>query len=107
MGKQSSTCIAILGDPAVGKTSLLHCYTTDEFVSEHKPTIFDHYEAMVSVNQEPMMLEFWDTSALDQYSNLRNYSISKSEAFFICFNVVDRDSFKSVSEKYVKELTED
>ena len=51
--------------------------------------MFDHYESIVYINGEMVKLEFWDTSALSNNTDLREYAIKKSDGFLVCFNVMD------------------
>ena len=51
----------VVGDAAVGKTCLLISYTTDQFPSEHVPTVFDQYAVTLQIDGQPFTLGLFDT----------------------------------------------
>ena len=55
--------VIILGDSAVGKTSLLHSYVDQKFVNSYKATIgSDMLERDVIVDGKPVSLVILDTA---------------------------------------------
>ncbi len=42
--------LVIVGDGAIGKTSILSTFTTNEFPDEHKVTIFESHPAQIPVD---------------------------------------------------------
>jgi small GTP-binding protein len=49
----------VVGDAAIGKTSLLMRYTTKKFPTEHIPTVFENYSTTVNVDGKPIFLHLW------------------------------------------------
>ena len=63
--------VVIIGDSGVGKTSLIHRYTTTRFLQEFKPTIgaeFSNKE--VELNGQTIVAQIWDTAGQERYQSL-------------------------------------
>ncbi|KAF4513919.1 UNVERIFIED_CONTAM: hypothetical protein B566_EDAN017744 [Ephemera danica] len=59
--KNRVKCV-LIGDGAVGKTSLVVSYTTNGFPTEYIPTAYDNYNVVVSVDGQPLRLQLCDTA---------------------------------------------
>ncbi|TNN54836.1 Rho-related GTP-binding protein RhoU [Liparis tanakae] len=78
----------LLGDGAVGKTSLVVSYTTNGYPTKYVPTAFDDFSAVVQ----------------DEFDKLRHFCYSRTDALLLCFSVVSPASFQNVWEKWVPEI---
>jgi len=94
----------VLGDGAVGKTSMLAVYATKEFPKEYIPTVFDNFESNVTVDGTEIFLGLWDTAGQEGYDRLRPLSYPQTDVFVICFSVLSPPSFQHVAQKWKKEL---
>ncbi|XP_071405643.1 rho-related GTP-binding protein RhoU [Pithys albifrons albifrons] len=101
--RRSIKCV-LVGDGAVGKTSLVVSYTTNGYPTEYIPTAFDNFSAVVSVDGKPVRLQLCDTAGQDEFDKLRPLCYTNTDIFLLCFSVVSPSSFQNVSEKWVPEI---
>merc|ERR1719319_1687406 len=94
----------LIGDGAVGKTSLIISYTTNGYPDEYVPTAIDTYKAVVHVNGEAVTFELCDTPGQDDFDTLRPLVYPNTDVFILCFSVVMPSTFTNVKEKWLPEV---
>jgi len=97
--------LVVVGDGAVGKTSLLISYSTGKFPSDYVPTVFENYTATVKQNGKDVLLHLWDTAGQEDYDRLRPLSYPGTDVVLLCFSTCNRNSFESVKEKWYPEIS--
>ena len=96
--------LVVVGDGAVGKTSLLMTYCKDEFPTEYLPTVFDNYSTDLVVDMRQVKMTLWDTAGQEAYDKMRPLSYPDTDVFLVCFSIVNEDSLANVESKWVPEL---
>jgi Ras-related C3 botulinum toxin substrate 1 len=95
----------VVGDGAVGKTSMLMCYATNTFPTDHMPTIFDNYSKNVTTHDgRAVSLGLWDTAGQDEYAAFRPLSYENADCMLLAFSCDSRASYESVEAKWAAEL---
>ncbi|XP_008308975.2 rho-related GTP-binding protein RhoU-like [Cynoglossus semilaevis] len=94
----------LVGDGAVGKTSLVVSYTTNGYPTEYVPTAYDNFSVVVSVEGLLVKLQLCDTAGQEEFDRLRSLCFSSVDVFLLCFSVVSPVSFQNVPDKWVPEI---
>jgi small GTP-binding protein len=96
--------LVVVGDGAVGKTSLLISYATDEFPTVYVPTVFENYTARKKRGTENILLHLWDTAGQEEYDRLRPLSYPGADVVLLCFSTVSQASYDAIRDKWAPEV---
>jgi len=96
--------LVVVGDGAVGKTSLLISYATGEFPTEYLPTVFENYTAQMKRESEVILLHLWDTAGQEDYDRLRPLSYPGADVLLLCFSTISQASYDAIKEKWAPEV---
>ncbi|XP_060133366.1 GTP-binding protein REM 1 isoform X1 [Zootoca vivipara] len=95
--------VVLLGDPGVGKTSLMYLFAgvQDKDLPEQQRE--DTYERTLSVDGEEttlMVIDTWEAEkrAPEEDNWFHNYCMQVGNAYVIVYSITDRGSFESASE---------
>ena len=56
------------------------------------------------IDGQPVTMEVWDTAGQEEYDRLRPLMFPDTDAFLICYNVADRNTFDLVPTKWAKDV---
>lgn len=98
--------IIIVGDPNVGKTSLILRYTNNAFRRSYVPTL----GVMVSdkvfkIDESLVQLTLWDIGGQQKFQTMRQQFYRGSDAVFLVFDLTRPESFNNLA-KWYTDVTE-
>jgi len=96
--------LVVVGDGAVGKTSLLMRFSTGQFPTDYVPTVFENSTVQITYKNEQILLNFWDTAGQEEYDRLRPLSYPRSDIILLCFSTISQVSFESIKQKWWPEV---
>ena len=90
--------VILLGPIAVGKTSILSRYITNEFSTDHKCTVKNDYKIkIVNVNNTTQAkLSIWDTCGDEKYRAITRQYYKDTQGVLLVYDITDRNSFESI-----------
>ena len=81
----------MLGDQAVGKTSLISRYILDKFVPYSETTIGATYNVKpIKHNGKEYKLDIWDTAGQERYRSMVPLYYRNAEIVFLCLDLSDK-----------------
>jgi small GTP-binding protein len=90
----ASKKILLLGDGAVGKTSLVHRYVEGQFKERYKATIgVDIFSKTIGSTE----LQIWDLSGQEHFVSVRSKFYSKSDGALLVFDLTNQKSFDNLN----------
>ena len=90
--------VLIIGDPGIGKTSLIHRYIYNEFKEHNESTIgLDFQEKTVQVSPEDkIILIIWDTAGSEKFHSIAQNFFTNCDGIILCFDTTDKKTFENL-----------
>lgn len=96
--------VVLLGEGAVGKTSLLLRYVENKFNDRHIQTLQAAFlSKKLNIAGRRVNLSVWDTAGQERFHALGPIYYRESQGALLVYDVTDEDSFRKVK-SWVKEL---
>ena len=101
--------LVVVGDGAVGKTSLLVRLETQQFPDHNNvPTMWDEFSLKTTLNDGKkdvvIQLQCIDTCGQEDYDRLRPLNYPQTNIFIICCDLARSYSVENVKNKWIPEL---
>jgi small GTP-binding protein len=94
--------ITIVGDPGVGKTSLVLKYTNNAFRRTYIPTLGVHVsDKIFNVEDSTVQLVLWDIAGQIKFEMMRQQFYLGSDGILLIFDMTNPKSFESLSNWYL------
>ncbi|XP_056616937.1 ras-related protein Rab-23 [Triplophysa dalaica] len=90
--------VVVVGNGAVGKSSMIQRYSKGIFTKDYKKTIgVDFLERQIIVNGEDVRLMLWDTAGQEEFDAITKAYYRGAQACVLVFSTTDRESFEAIS----------
>ncbi|MBN3320827.1 RAB23 protein, partial [Atractosteus spatula] len=90
--------VVVVGNGAVGKSSMIQRYCKGIFTKDYKKTIgVDFLERQIRVNDEDVRLMLWDTAGQEEFDAITKAYYRGAQACVLVFSTTDRESFEAIS----------
>lgn len=97
--------IVLVGDAAVGKSSLARRFCHDEFEAHSKPTVGVDFLSKIVVNKQgsTCQIHVWDTAALERFAPIISSYYRGAQGVIVAFDITNRASFEHACAKWFDE----
>ena len=96
---QISIKLLVLGDSAVGKTSILIRYVENSFDECCISTLgVDYKVKYIKYKNTKIKLQLWDTSGEEKYRSISTNLIRNTQGLLIVFDLTNEDSFQNIKD---------
>ncbi|MHA2140332.1 MAG: GTP-binding protein [Candidatus Thorarchaeota archaeon] len=93
----------LIGDGAVGKTSLKRNYLGDDFMEGHLPTIgVDFAQKAIEYDTGTVKFIIWDLAGQPSFERVRRHYYQGANGIFLVYSVTDRRSFDNATKWLVE-----
>jgi len=92
--------VVLVGDGAVGKSSITARFISGEFIDEYDPTIENSFRRHVIVDDVACMLDILDTAGQEEYSAMREQYMRNTRGFMLVYDVTNSASLYKLCELY-------
>ena len=93
--------VILIGDQAVGKSSILHRITGHEFKDNYDATIgveFGNY--IVNIDGKIVKMQIWDTAGMESFRSITRIFYRGTNLVCIVYDVTKEDSYEHIDEWY-------
>ncbi|KAH3670616.1 hypothetical protein OGAPHI_001131 [Ogataea philodendri] len=106
MSKQTSVKLVLLGEAAVGKSSLVLRFVSNDFQENKEPTIGAAFLTQrCTIGTKTIKFEIWDTAGQERFANLAPLYYRNAQAALVVYDITKPASFIK-ARHWVKELHE-
>jgi len=97
--------IVILGDAAVGKTSLINQFVEGSFSEDYKPTLGANIVRKdVNFNNTKVRLIMWDLAGQEKYQVVRSMYFQGCQGALLVYDVTRYSTFESINSKWLRDF---
>jgi Ras-related protein Rab-6A len=91
--------VVVIGNTAVGKTSLINQFVYGTVSAQHQPTVgIDFFSKVVTVEEQAVHLQLWDTAGQERFHALIPSYIRNSTVALLVYDITNRETFDALKQ---------
>lgn len=95
----------LVGDSAVGKSSIANRYISDDFYEFQEPTIGAAFlSKKIEIDNKEIKLEIWDTAGQERYRSLAPMYYRNSSVAIVVYDITKNSSFEG-AKSWINEIS--
>ena len=95
--------VIMVGDTAVGKTSICRVFNGEDWLDGNKSTIgVDFKTKMLNINNKRIKIQLWDTAGQERFRSITRSIYRGTSGILFMYDVTNRDSLTNIA-KWVEE----
>ncbi|KAK7498252.1 hypothetical protein BaRGS_00010512 [Batillaria attramentaria] len=99
--------MCVVGDVAVGKTSLTARFMNGTFCDMYKPTcLVSYFHKLVQTPDRNVFLQIWDTAGQERHRSLSPHIVRDSRSAMLVYDVTNRTSYEEVKRYWLGWIAE-
>ena len=99
--------VVLLGETAVGKTSIISRFVDGKFVSNFVPTMSGAYSSKIQEFKEDnkkLKFEIWDTAGQERYRSINKIFYKDASVAILVYDITRKDTFQEIKNFWYKEV---
>jgi small GTP-binding protein len=105
VNKKINLKLALLGDPAVGKTSLINRYTQEGFKENYQPTLgVNIVMKKLKIKEYEIQLAIWDIAGQDKYDLTRKMFFEGCAGSLLVYDITRSATFDRIQSKWLEDF---
>ena len=106
--KEESCKVVLVGESAVGKTSIISQITKGKFNANEQITIAQTFSTKIldfsETRKKKLFLEIWDTAGQEKYRSLSKIFYNDANVVIFVYDITSEKSFEEIQNYWIKQV---